>query len=351
MNPFDQNPYAFKQDVERVRRELQEQMNANAGGMRRVLGEKLAETNKRLADLASIADALRVERSAVSGFGDADKPTTAPRMTDKDQWRVGHGVVRIEDIPGRRIPYVLSMDLYIGANSTSDVEQSVTISQEGPFIAVRRIATFRSAYSYTYTDPQTLATSRFAGRSNGRFRPVHSAWDLNDATNNATITTSNPLASGATATIPGITSSIAGFRSMEFDGLISVIIQGASYPRQNYPVPSSFWSTQVNAPVDLGALDFFERGEQITVRCTPTHPNNPSYGNANGDNIFGGTGVWPFLAGQFDPQEGISTKDGLTWVNDVAVPLSSDPIVRLPDGILTIAYEGYKIVQPTGPVG
>lgn len=351
MNPFDQNPYAFKQDVERVRRELQEQMNANAGGMRRALSEKIAETNKRLSDLASIADALRVERRGVSGFGDADKPTTAPRMTDKDQWRVGHGVVRIEDIPGRRIPYVLSMDLYIGANSTSDVEQSVTISQEGPFIAVRRIATFRSAYSFTYTDPQTNATSRFAGRSNGRFRPVHSAWDLNDATNNATITTSNPLAAGALSGIPGITSSVAGFRSMEFDGLISVIVQGASYPRQNYPVPSSFWSTQVNAPVDLGALDFFERGEQITVRVTPTHPNNPSYGNANGDNIFGSAGVWPFLAGQFDPHEGIVTPDGLTWNQSTPVPLPADPIVRLPDGILTIAYEGYKIVQPTGPVG
>jgi hypothetical protein len=345
----NQNPYAFKADVERVRRELLEAVNQNAGGLRRVLGDKLVETNKRLSDLAAIADVLRVERSN-GGMSIADA-VTPPKLADKDSWKIGHGVVRIEDIPGRRIPYVLSMDLYIGAGTTSDVEQSVTISQEGPFVAVRRMATFRSAYSYSYTDPQTQAVSRFSGRSNGRFRPIHSAWDLNDAANNAVVTTPNPLVANTLAGAPGITSSMAGFRSMELDALISVIIQGASYPRQNYPVPSTFWSTAINAPVDLGALDFFERGEQVTVRVTPTHPNNPSYGNANGLNIFGTTG-WPFLAGQFDPQEGIMTPGGIVSVNGATVEtLGSDPIVRLPDGILTVAYEGYKIIQPTGPVG
>ena len=177
MNPYDQNPYAFKTDIERVRRELLEQVNANAGGLRRILGDKLAETNKRLADLATIADALKVERgsSAISGFGANDAP---PRLAEQGSWKVGHGVVRIEDIPGRRIPYVMSMDLYIGAGATSDIEQSVTISQEGPFIAVRRMATFRSAYSFSYSNPSSGAVSRFSGRSNGRFRPIHSAWTL-----------------------------------------------------------------------------------------------------------------------------------------------------------------------------
>ena len=142
---------------------------------------------------------------------------------------------------------------------------------------------------------------------------------------------------------------MAGFRTMELDALISVIVQGASYPRQNYPVPSSFWSTQINAPVDLGALDFFERGEQITVRVSPTHPNNPSYGNVTGESIFGAGSGWPFLAGQFDPQEGIMTPSPFT--TNPSATIDSDPIVRLPDGILTVAWEGYKIVQPIGPVG
>ena len=350
MNPYDPNPYAFRADVERVRRELHELHNSNAAGLRRMLGDKIAETNKRLGDLASIADSMRIERSGSRGLS-GDGPTVAPRLTDKDQWLAGHGVVRVEDIPGRRIPYVMSMDLYVGAGSTSDIEQSITISQEGPFIAVRRMATFRSAYSFSYTDDRTQAVSRFSGRSNGRFRPIHSAWDVNDASNNAVVTTPNPLVVNALGGAPGITSSMAGFRSMELDALIQVIVQGASYPRQNYPVPSSFWSAQINSPVDLGALDFFERGEQITVRVQPTHPNNPSYGNANGASIFGATS-WPFLAGQFDPHEGIVTPYAITDGSDhPATTLASDPVVRLPDGILTIAWEGYKIVQPTGPVG
>lgn len=353
MNPFDQNPYALRADVERVRRELLELQNQQAGGVRRMIGEKMAETNKRLADLASIADVLRIERQSGRGGGmSGSEPMVAPKFHEQGTFKVGHGVVRIEDIPGRRIPYVLSMDLFIGANSTSDVEQSVTVSQEGPFIAVRRVCSFRSAYSFAYTDPATSQVSRFSGRSNGRFRPVSSVWDLNDATNNAVVTTPNPLVANALAGAPGITSTMAGFRTMEFDGLISVIVQGASYPRQNYPVPSAFWTHSLNGQVDLGALDFFERGEQITVRVTPTHPNNPSYGNADGVNLFGATNGWPFLAGQFDPHEGILTPGGITSVNGAVVTtLADDPITRLPEGILTVAYEGYKIVQPIGPVG
>lgn len=336
------NPYALREDVERVRRELTTLAN-QTGGLNRMVQERLPLINDQLKSLSTIASALKVERQSGGGLAEP------PNVHDRDRWRVGHGVVRIEDVPGRRIPYVLSMDLYIGAGTTSDVEQSVTISQEGPFIAVRRMATFRSAHSFTYTNPSTAATSRFSGRSNGRFRPVSSAWDLNDAVNNAVVTTPNPLVANALAGAAAVTSSMAAFRSMELDALIQVIVQGASFPRQNYPVPSSFWAHQITGGVDLGALDFFERGEQITVRVSPTHPNNPSYGNANGEAIFGTTG-WPFLAGQFDPHEGVMTPGGIV---DGSTPetLASDPIVRVPDGVLTIAWEGYKIVQPTGPVG
>lgn len=339
------SPFALKADVERVQRELREMLNQNAGGLRRALGERAAQIDEQLKNLATVASALSVQRA-----GGAGAPESAPGVHERDRWRVGHGVVRIEDIPGRRIPYVMSMDLYIGAGATSDIEQSLTISQEGPFIAVRRMATFRSAYSYVYTNPQSQATSRFSGRSNGRFRPTSSAWDLNDGGNNAMVTTPNPLVANALSGAAAITSSMAAFRSMELDALIQVIVQGASYPRQNYPVPSSFWSTAINAPVDLGALDFFERGEQITCRVTPTHPNNPEYGNATGDAIFGAGNGWPFSKGQFDPHEGIVTPSAIT---DGAAPetISSDPIVRYPDGILTLAWEGYKIIQPTGPVG
>lgn len=333
-------PYATQQDVERVRAELRQALNDNAGGLRRLLGQNSERVQQQLQALGEIASALTTTRT-----GGAGSSQRAPTVADRDHWRVGEGVVRIENIPGRRIPFTMSMDLYIGAGTTSDVEQSVTIPQEGPFVAVRRVATFRSAYSYTVTSAQSGLVSRYSGRSYGRFRPISSVNDLLDAQNNAIVTTPNPLAASSFAAAPAFTSSMAGFRSMEFDGLIQVLVQGASYPRQNNAVPSALWSTSNNAPVDLGALDFFERGEQITVRVTPTHPNNPEFGN-----VAGAAGAWPFLAGQFDPHEGIAVPSALDGsANNVALP--ADPVVRLPEGILTIAYEGYKILQPTGPVG
>jgi len=343
--PGGGNPYALKSDVERVRQELREALNQNAGGIRRLLAEQFAKTDERLAQLASIANAIAVERASGSGLS-GDAP--APRLHDRDQWRVGHGVVRVEDIPGRRIPYVLSMDLYVGRNQTSPVEQSVTISQEGPFIAVRRVMSFRSLYGFTYTD-ESGAVGRFTGRSYGRYRPTSSAWDLNDAQNNIIVTTPNPPV-GIYPGAPGYTSSMAGYRSMELDALVEVIVQGASYPRQNYPVPSAMWSTNLNGPVDLGALDFFERGEQLTVKLTPTHPNNPEFGNASGLTIFGTAG-WPFAKGQFDPHEGIVTPGGIAMADNTLSLAPSDPIERMPDGVVTVAWEGYKIIQPTGPVG
>jgi hypothetical protein len=85
--------------------------------------------------------------------------------------------------------------------------------------------------------------------------------------------------------------------------------------------------------------------------------NNPAFGNVTGDIIFpvaaalGAVG-YPFLDGQFDPHEGVATANpalrGAT-ANDVT-PIEVDPYVRLPDGILYLAYEGYRIVQTRGPV-
>jgi hypothetical protein len=137
---------------------------------------------------------------------------------------------------------------------------------------------------------------------------------------------------------------------MEFDGRIIVENAGSSYPRQNISVPSSFWTPQINAPQELGALDFFERGEVITFRVQPNHVNNPAAGNVDGNAIFGADG-WPFLQGQYDRQEGICTPGAFTFDDDTLVRLEVDPIQRLPDGILTIGFSGYRILQPVGPLG
>ncbi len=322
-NPGGYDPIGqLRQEIAQMRGEVAQQQNRFAGYVR----QELDKNAKVLSDLATIANAMRMQRSGGPG-----------------------GLVRVEDVPGRRVPFVLLMDIPIGANTTSIKEQSVTISQEGPFVAVKRFATFQSSLEFQVTDPNTGAQSRFSGRSFGRYRPISSAWDILDAQASGIVTTANPLANGVTVGTVGLPNSQSGFRSMQFDGRITVRNAGSSYPRQNISVPSSLWTTSINSPVELGALDFFERGEIITIQVESNHINNPPAGNVNGTNIFGTAG-YPFEAGQYDVTEGILTPSGLSVAASVVTHLATDVITRLPDGILTIGYEGYRIIQPVSPV-
>lgn len=245
----------------------------------------------------------------------------------------------IESIPGRRIPFDLLVDIPIGANITGEQQGTRTISQDGPFVAVARFATFQSAYQFKSVDPQTQEEATFQGRSFGRYRPIHSAWDLNDAAAGVL----NPIAGiafpGTGAPIVASSANLSGYRSMEFDGVIEFLNQGAAYPRSNQEVPSSFYSSSINSPFQLGSLDFFERGETLQWKVRPTHVNNPNAGNLSG---YAAGGLYPFLASQYDVHEGISDP-----LNPAA---TQDPISRLPDGILVIGLHGFRIVQPPGPV-
>lgn len=309
--------------------DLRNQQNSFAGQFRQQAQTQLAKIERQVGELAAIARALEVQRT-----GTADDPR----------------VVRIEDIPGRRVPYDLLVEIPIGNNLTSERENSVTISQEGPFVAVKRVATFISQHQFRVTVDGIPAD--FAGRSFGRFRPIHSAWDINDSQHNAIVDVPSwfTLFPTATATaVPGFASSLSSFRTMEFDGRFFVQNAGSSFPRQNIRVPSSMWTTEINSPQELGALDFFERGEVITFRVEPSHANNPPFGNVDGLNTFGVAG-WPFLDGQYDAHEGIATPGGLTVVADAPVNLAADNVQRLPDGILIIGFIGYRIQQAIGPV-
>lgn len=325
--PYDNN--WMMQAIQQLRQEYDRKLNEMAGGLRKMTSERMAAADKKLEELGSIARALEVDRT-------------------------GSGIVRIEDLPGRRVPYDLLVDIPIGNNTTSQREASVTISQDGPFVAVKRFATFQSSLEFQVTDEGgTLA--RFTGRSFGRYRPIHSAWDIFDANSTASVVTQAypfqagpPTSLSAFAELPG---SMSTFRSMEFDGRILFENAGSSYPRQNISVPTPFWTTQINSPQDLAALDFFERGEVLTFRVQPNHVNNPPAGNVDGNCIFGAVG-WPFLGGQYDRQEGICTPQAFTFdVEGGIQTLQTDSIQRLPDGILTIGFLGYRIQQPVGPLG
>lgn len=243
----------------------------------------------------------------------------------------------VENIPGRRVPFDQLVSIPIGANLTSETQGSITINQDGPFIAVARFATFLSQMSFQFTDPETGTPTIFNGRSYGRFRPVHSAWDLYDGVPRSEVVQA-VAAPGTGAPHIISPSNASSWRSMQPDFSIRLENEGTAYPRSNLYVPSPFWTKQINSPFNLGALDVFERGEVITFRVQPQHPNNPAYGDIQ--SFTGAGSVWPFLDSQFDAVEGINDQalDGVT----------TDPVTRLPVGFLIIGLHGYKIIQPPG---
>jgi len=333
---------------EEQRRTLEGRFNQLAGHQRKQLDHFLQAQERQMDNFTKVADAMKM---FVAGREEMDP-----------------GVVRIEDIPGRRVPFTLLVDIPIGPDVTSVREQSVNISMEGPFVATRRMATFISSFEYTAANETTGATARLAGRSSGRYRPIHSAADLVDSQHNAV---SDPVAWFNAATVGppaagtilptgslSLPSNMSSFRTMEFDGRVTVIDAGSSVPRQQISVPTPFWSQYINSPFDLSCLDFFERGSIITFRVQPTHVNNPAAGNVDGECVFPAAAVsngafgYPFVGGQYDSHEGVCTPNGVV-MGDAALdydPALSDPIVRLPSGILTIGYEGYKIFQGIAPV-
>lgn len=244
----------------------------------------------------------------------------------------------IEQIPGRRVPFDLLVNIPIGSDITSEQQASTTISQDGPFIAVARYATFQSSHQYTVEDTISGNVASFNGRSYGRFRPIHSAWDLNDGNSQyqPIVGQAFPGTGGAIYASP---SNHSSFRTMEFDGIVRFQNQGSGFHRQNIGLPTTFYTQQVNAVFALGALDFFERGEVLEWKVTPLHANNPNFGNASGYSVGG---FYPFLSSQYDVHEGIV---------DPEINLQqTDPVVRLPSGILTIGFHGYRVIQPPGPV-
>ena len=248
-------------------------------------------------------------------------------------------IQRVENIPGRRIPYDLLVDIAINAGITAVQQGTITISQEGPFVATSRFATLLSVYEFQRTDPTTGALATFNGRSYGRYRPIHSAWDLNDGQPFSDVAMA-PAFPGTGAPHVASPSNQSPFRTMEGDFRIKFEDAGSSYPRSNnIEVPSTFWTHQINEPFMLGALDVFERGEVLSFKVLPLHENNPPFGNISGFGVPNAN--FPFISSGWDAVEGVNDQ------NDAAA-LTTDPITRVANAILTIGFHGYRIVQPPG---
>jgi hypothetical protein len=241
-------------------------------------------------------------------------------------------IERIEDLPGRRIPFDVVIEIVVGANTTSPLQQTYTVSQDGPFVAVSRSATFLSMNTFQVVADDGSVTT-FNGRSYGRYRPIASVLDIMDAQggfNNA-----------AQAAAPGTglmqvvsKTDKAGARTMCWDGTIKV--SNTIFKRQSGDVPSSLFAPGFESSMQLPVLDYYDKGETIEVIAQPNHVNNPPFGN-----IQTVSGALPFLAGQFDAHEGIGYTAGI-------LAGQADTIVRQPDGILVVVLHGFRIVSAPG---
>lgn len=290
-------------------------------GQRGLQGEN-ALTRKRVDELEREVQAL----ASLTQGGQASGGT--PLTSDHVKY--------IESIPGRRMPFDFVVPIPIGANVTATLQGTDVVSQDGPFIAVARYAAFQSQLQFSLEDDQGN-TVTFNGRSFGRWRPVHSMWDLMDGSAGVFNPATAIAAPGTGAGIFMSPTSHSSFRTMQFDGLVEFLNQGNGRFRSNSPIPSAFYTSQINAPFELGAFDFFERGETLQWKVTPTHTNNPRAGSVQALN-----GIFPTLDAQYDVHEGI--------LDPAQQGLDSDPVTRLPQGILWIGFHGLRIIQPPGPV-
>ena len=249
-------------------------------------------------------------------------------------------MLTIEEIPGRRIPYDMTIQIGIPDSQTSPITGTWPLSMDGPFIAVARYATFISSYTFQVTNSEN--TERYTGRTWGRQRPIASTLDLMDAVtgwaDGLGTECSSDCSGEGSGPVPAIVSrptSRSPGRSMVFDGYVQV--KSSVYPRQNQQVPTSLWAPGFNQMLQLPVLDYWEKGDTIEVEIEPLHQNNPA-----GGNIQALAGSMPYLQGQFDGQEGISYP---AWQ---CTPGQSDVIARRPSGVLVVGFLGYKILQPPG---
>lgn len=277
-----------------------------------------------LAKLQQQAQELAMLRDAVS------RVSVQAQMGDPN-------IQRIENIPGRRIPFDFVCEIPFNAGNAAVQQNTITIDQSGPFVAVARYAAFVSTYQFQVTDRESGTNPIFNGRSYGRCRPVHSQNDLNDGQPFSSVSMMQAFpGTGAPHIVSP--SNASPFRSMEMDFRIAMQEQGSGIRRQNTSLLSSLWVKASGDAFPLGSLDFFERSQVILFEVQPLHTPNANYGNVS--SFTGPGGEWPFAASGWDAIEGIS---------DPTAEVDTDPVTRVPQGVLMIGFHGYRIQQPPGP--
>ncbi len=183
----------------------------------------------------------------------------------------------IEDIPGKRIPYLLNFVIELPPSGNAEGAQDGIVSianqqffdtqqipMDGPFVATHYMGALQlKTYSLGPTEarPQDVAAgTEVITPLSGRFRPLAST---NDDFSGAYI-------GPGTTVLTGI-SDVNTPRPGELDFLFTLEDEGSRRARQNQiPQPSRYIFTEVDRPYYLAVSDFYERGSVIRWTVTPT---------------------------------------------------------------------------------
>lgn len=141
----------------------------------------------------------------------------------------------IEDIPGKRVPYLYGVNVEFATAATAPARTTgtITVSQDGPFVAVDIWCTWR----VTLTGDANI----------GRFFPVSSG---------------DPH-SGVVLVVAGAANDT--FRDDMVDFLIDFTDAGADRQLQNIPIPGHLFQDR---PLRLNVPWFLERNSAVTVGVT-----------------------------------------------------------------------------------
>ena len=199
------------------------------------------------------------------------------RAVEKWIEKAAQRIKYIEDIPGKRIPYLLNFVIELppsgNAEGASDGIGSIAnqqffdtqqIPMDGPFVATHYMGAFvMKTYSLGPTEarPQDAdAGVEVTTPLTGRFRPLAST---NDDFSGAYIGPGTTVVSGiADVNTP---------RPGEIDFLWTLEDEGSRRARQNQiPQPSRYIFSEVDRPYYLAVSDFYERGSVIRWTVTPT---------------------------------------------------------------------------------
>lgn len=245
----------------------------------------------------------------------------------------------VEDIPGKRVPYVMNFQINIPGPTDPTISirctrlpDSQQVSMDGPFVCTTWLGAFLlKTYSLgPYGDEATgrlsdpPAGAEVITPLTGRFRPIAS--------------TADPFAGAyigyglGPATVAGA-QAVQAFRPGLVDFLFEVHDVGSDRARQNQIAsPSRYLFSEFDRPLYLPVADFFERGSTITFAATMTHDIGLAEVN------WAATPQSPaFSEGSLSPPPDPTANGG---VGRVVVGLG---------GTLYFTMLGYKILQAQSP--